>query len=511
MARLLIRLIAIGVGIVACGAASAVWAVTVTDTTTADFAAGTLGACYAGESGDGEILLSPTEGTEFFGSALEPDWILHDWSPPDGANTTSVGGGVLTDNMARINRDPLSGPSAYGPGRSLEFVAVFGAQSFQHVGFGGGDQSGGGEVYNGPPWIMFSTGNQNASVLARVHNGGGLTDVAVAPIDGLPHRYRIDWSATQADFFIDDLLVSTNTANPVTANMRPAISDVILALPALTVDWIRMTPYTSPCSFLSAVVDGGNAAANWTTLVANGLQPPGATFTLETRSGNTAVPNGSWSPFAAVGMAGAIASPNRRYLQYRATLATTDPDQTAELEDVSISYDACTPSGPEICDNGIDDDCDGVQTACTPTPTPTVTPVPPTHTATVTATATATRTHTATATHTAVDTATATDTPTATATRTNTPTSTPGLCGNGNVDAGEQCDDGNTDNGDCCNSTCHFEPNGAACNDHNTCTTGETCNAFGVCRGFTACQTTLTCDFCGSKCKLTAGVCKCGG
>jgi cysteine-rich repeat protein len=358
---------------------------------------------------------------------------------------------------------------------------------------------------------MFSTGNQNASVLARVHNGGGLTDVAVAPIDGLPHRYRIDWSATQADFFIDGLLVSTNTANPVTANMRPAISDVIPDLPALTVDWIRMTPYDSPCTFISAPIDGGNAAANWTTLVANGLQPPGATFTLETRSGNTAVPNGSWSPFAAVGMAGAIASPNRRYLQYRATLATTDPDQTAELEDVSISYDACTPSGPEICDNGIDDDCDGVQTACTPTPTPTVTPVPPTHTATVTATATATRTHTATATHTAVDTATATDTPTATATRTNTPTSTPGLCGNGNVDAGEQCDDGNTDNGDCCNSTCHFEPNGAACNDHNTCTTGETCNAFGVCRGFTACQTTLTCDFCGSKCKLTAGVCKCGG
>jgi len=84
-------------------------------------------------------------------------------------------------------------------------------------------------------------------------------------------------------------------------------------------------------------------------------------------------------------------------------------------------------------------------------------------------------------------------------------------CGNGTVDAGEQCDDGNTENGDCCNSTCHFEPNGAACNDHNTCTTGETCNAFGVCRGFTACQTTLTCDFCGSKCTLKAGVCKCGG
>jgi hypothetical protein len=72
------------------------------------------GACYAGDERRREILLPPTEGTEFFGSALEPDWLLRDWVPP-GATTTSVGGGVLTDNMARINRDPLSGPSAYGP------------------------------------------------------------------------------------------------------------------------------------------------------------------------------------------------------------------------------------------------------------------------------------------------------------------------------------------------------------------------------------------------------------
>ena len=188
-----------------------------------------------------------------------------------------------------------------------------------------------------------------------------MTDVAVAPIDGLPHHYRIDWSATQADFFIDGLLVSTNTANPVTANMRPAISDVVPAFPALVVDWIRMTPYDSPCSFLSAVIDGGNAAANWTTLVANGLQPPGATYVLETRTGNVPVPNGTWSPFAAVGPLDAINSPHGRYLQYRATLTTTDgPD--AEL-DVSVSYDACTPSGPGF-DNGIDDDRDGVQTAC---------------------------------------------------------------------------------------------------------------------------------------------------
>jgi cysteine-rich repeat protein len=46
-------------------------------------------------------------------------------------------------------------------------------------------------------------------------------------------------------------------------------------------------------------------------------------------------------------------------------------------------------------------------------------------------------------------------TPSATA---RTPTPTPGgPCGNGVLDAGEQCDDGNTVNGDCCSATCQIE------------------------------------------------------
>ena len=65
-------------------------------------------------------------------------------------------------------------------------------------------------------------------------------------------------------------------------------------------------------------------------------------------------------------------------------------------------------------------------------------------------------------------------------------------------------------NGDCCSSTCHFEAANSPCNDFNTCTTGERCNAFGVCTGYTACNTNVTCDYCGSKCKLTGSVCKCG-
>lgn len=491
------RLGAIGFFAAASLAAAPVGADTVTHTTVADFTAGTPGACAVAQVVDGEVILTPTEGTEFSGTSLPAGWLLRDWNPTSGADTTSVAGGVLTANSARINRDPLSGPAPYAPGRSLDFVATFASQTFQHVGFGGGDQTGGNELFNGPPWAMFSTGNQTVNLLARVHNGGADTGIVVAPIDGLPHHYRIDWSATQVDFWIDDVLVHSDVANPITANMRPGVSDFQPALPGIVVDWIRMTPYTSPCNYVSAAIDGGNAAAHWTTLTSNAGLPAGTDVSFATRSGNILPVDGSWSAFAAVGLGGTIVSPNGRYLQYRATLSTTDPDQTAELEDVSVSYDACTPTGVEVCGNGIDEDCDGSIAVCTPTETPTFTPVPPT----------LTQTPTFTPVPPATPTATYTPVP---PTLTQTPTVTPGLCGNSNVDPGEQCDDGNTLNGDCCDSTCHFEPTNSPCNDHNTCTSGEKCNAVGQCVGFTTCNTTLTCNICGSKCTLAAGVCKCG-
>ena len=58
-------------------------------------------------------------------------------------------------------------------------------------------------------------------------------------------------------------------------------------------------------------------------------------------------------------------------------------------------------------------------------------------------------------------------------------------CGNDIVTAGEDCDDGNLDDGDCCSSDCLFEPQGAACDDTNPCTTSDECGS-GTCAGTAA-------------------------
>ena len=59
------------------------------------------------------------------------------------------------------------------------------------------------------------------------------------------------------------------------------------------------------------------------------------------------------------------------------------------------------------------------------------------------------------------------------------------VCGNGTVEAGEDCDDGNTADGDCCSSTCQFEAAGSACPDGVFCNGGETCDGAGSCQAGT--------------------------
>src|SRR2546428_604600 len=73
-----------------------------------------------------------------------------------------------------------------------------------------------------------------------------------------------------------------------------------------------------------------------------------------------------------------------------------------------------------------------------------------------------------------------------------------GICGNGILEVGEECDDGNRLDGDCCSSACRRDPPGSACTTGSVCADAA-CDAAGVCQ-FTGFNTN-PCDD-GSACTL---------
>ncbi len=127
--------------------------------------------------------------------------------------------------MGHASRRTLS----YAAGRSLEFVATFKPSAWQHVGFG--------VTFNETPWIMFSTYTGGA-LYARTNDGTQATDTPL-PGDwvGSPHRYRIDWTATNVIYSIDGAEVANHPLAIATA-LHPIVSDFTVGGDALSVDWI---------------------------------------------------------------------------------------------------------------------------------------------------------------------------------------------------------------------------------------------------------------------------------
>jgi VCBS repeat-containing protein len=294
---------------------------TFTDTTATDFGGGTPDAGVAlVQTVDGEVVLAPAGGSEFSGTALPADWTGTPWNA---GGATTVSGGRLTVDGAFARTNAL-----FTPGRSLEFAATFAGDSFQHAGFA--------DDFSSPLWAMFST-NGGGALYARTAGPGGSTDTQLAAgLLGGSHTFRIDWTTTGVTYFVDGTQVASHTL-AVTNSLRPAVSDFNTGGGAVTVDWVRMTPYSGSGTFLSRVFDAGSATtwidASW----AAGL-PSGTSLAVSVRRGNTPPPDATWTDWVALANSGAAIGGTSRYLQYRAVLATTSPDQTPALQSVTIRY-----------------------------------------------------------------------------------------------------------------------------------------------------------------------------
>lgn len=176
--------------------------------------------------------------------SLPADWFSQPWS--QGGSASIAGGSLLVDG-ARVGSNTL-----YNSGRSLEFVATFSGDPWQHVGFG--------TDYTVGPWIIFST-FQGGQLYARTNTGSGQTiDTALSNSWlGAPHRYRIEWNPSSIVFSIDGSLVATH-ALAVSAELRPLISDLNVGGGNLAVSSIEMsTPV------LSADLSGTSLPAGWSS------------------------------------------------------------------------------------------------------------------------------------------------------------------------------------------------------------------------------------------------------
>jgi hypothetical protein len=301
-----------------------VWSFTATgaiaDSTAAEFTAGTVDAnARITQVAGGEVVLGPSVGSEFNDAALPAGWTTTQWTTGGAA---SVSGGALNVNGVRTGST-----ATYSPGRSLEFVATFGADNYQHVGFG--------DTFESTPWAIFSTAG-GGGLYARTHNGvNQVTTLIPGSWLGTSHRFRIDWGTSTVVYSIDGSQVASHSI-AIAVNMRPIASDYITGGSSLVVDWLWLSrPYTVSAVFTSRVIDAA-APANWTSVGVTADLPSGTAIAMSVRMGNTATPDGSWTAWTTVPAGGSI-SGSSRYIQYRATLSTTDPNQTPTLRDVTLT------------------------------------------------------------------------------------------------------------------------------------------------------------------------------
>ncbi|MEK9152226.1 MAG: hypothetical protein AAB692_02575, partial [Patescibacteria group bacterium] len=106
-------------------------------------------------------------------------------------------------------------------------------------------------------------------------------------------------------------------------------------------------------TFTSAVVDSGSAGTVWNLTAWTETLPGGTDLTIATRTGNVAVPDGTWSAYGAEltdPTGSPLTSPAGRYIQYRFTFTTPSQLTTPVLSDITLLYGQ--PTGQDL--HGVD-------------------------------------------------------------------------------------------------------------------------------------------------------------
>ena len=186
-------------------------------------------------------MSTPLVSADLSGTSLPPGWSSYLWSD---AGSATVGSGLLTLDGARAGTDSL-----FSAGESLEYVATFSGDPWQHLGFG--------IDYTAAPWTIFSSYG-GGQLYARTSDGSGNSIDVPLPGDwfGSPHDFRIDWSPTNATFSIDGTDVA-GVAATIGASLRPLVSDFNAGGGDLTVSSISVSNSVFRIKFAESSLPGG--------------------------------------------------------------------------------------------------------------------------------------------------------------------------------------------------------------------------------------------------------------
>ena len=287
---------------------------------------------YLADESGGEVILAPTVGAEFGGSSLPAGWTARD-----------LGRGGLPAASPWLRRQPdastatsLAPTRSSAPGRALEFVADLQRRDLPA------------RRPRGRPQLRAALGH----VQHRRHRRTSCTRASswlrqspthrclgIASLGRLRTAIALNGGASSVRFLVDGALVAHLRRAPCPGTLRPIASDFgsgrwrSWPSTGCACRPIRR-PAASPraCSMPAAPV-------GWQQLTADELHP-GQYLRWASKCAAATWPRPMAAGAASCRSLGGAFSLTGRYLQYRATLQTTDSGLSPTLRSVTVSYGA---------------------------------------------------------------------------------------------------------------------------------------------------------------------------
>ncbi|HLF26119.1 MAG TPA: PKD domain-containing protein [Anaerolineae bacterium] len=312
----------------------------------------------------GEIRLTSFLEDDFDGSSIDASkWAtyVHFSGPP------IVGNGLITLTDSGL-RSAISLPlqSRYLDIRAR--LSLTGTTNFAGIGFGRQNSIAAPGACPGDPDCdgstrEFASTTDPQQMLAIAWDGynitptQGYTETSIFGADLTQfHTFRIEWDTAATRFYADGTFLPDATVTSSVAYSPYAWLTSMASGTTIDVDWVRLDYYPQltgqyqSCAVASPLTD-----THWTTLSWNADLPAGASAAFETRSSDDGVTWSAWTTVA--GSGSAIPGPNGAYLQYRATLNTSDVNTSPEIGSVSLGYElneapTADASGPYAIDEG---------------------------------------------------------------------------------------------------------------------------------------------------------------